>query len=57
MTTTHTWDNYPLRSGTVTDLGTVEAVSLTAYLIGGQWVPFQKVHGPKPPIEPMVVIL
>jgi hypothetical protein len=31
--------------GDVTPLGTIEQVSLTAYLINGQWVPFHKVHG------------
>lgn len=56
MSTTHTWETYPLRSGKMTGLGPVDAVSLTAYLIAGEWVPFQKIHGPKPIIEPLVVI-
>jgi hypothetical protein len=31
--------------GDITTLGTIERVSLTAYLINGQWVPFHKIHG------------
>ena len=31
--------------GDVTPLGTIEAVSYTAYLIDGQWVPYHKIHG------------
>lgn len=54
MTTTNTWDTYPLTVGTVTDLGTVERVSLTAYLVDGQWVGHEKVHGPRGWAEPLV---
>lgn len=35
-----------LPEGTTTRLGTIERASLTAYLINGTWVPFEKVHGP-----------
>ena len=31
--------------GDITTFGTIEQVSLTAYLIAGRWVPFGKVHG------------
>jgi len=43
-----------LLEGTETDLGTIERVSLTAYLIDGTWVPFSKVHGPYEWAEPLV---
>ena len=43
-----------LTSGTVTPLGTIERVSLTAYLIGGTWVPFHKIHGAPAPVMPLV---
>lgn len=33
------------RVGDVTPLGTIEHVSMTAYLIDGNWVPFARVHG------------
>lgn len=52
----NTWDQYPFRSGTITEHGTIEAVSLTAYLIDGTWVPFHLVHGNRPAVEPLVVI-
>lgn len=52
----NTWDQYPFRSGTITEHGTIEAVSLTAYLIDGTWVPFHLVHGKRPAVEPLVVI-
>lgn len=45
-----------LTTGTVTVLGTIEAVSLTAYRIGGAWVPFHKVHGPYEAATPLVVL-
>lgn len=45
-----------LPSGTVTSLGTIEQVSFTAYLIGGQWVPFTRIHGPHKPVMPLVVL-
>ena len=32
-------------TGTMTEMGEVEAVSLTAYRINGTWVPFHKIHG------------
>jgi hypothetical protein len=57
MSTTQSWDNYPLPTGTTTELGAVEQISLTAYKIGGQWVPLHKVHGPRPIAESLVVIL
>jgi len=34
-----------LMEGTETELGVIEHVSLTAYLIAGRWVPFHRVHG------------
>lgn len=40
--------------GEVTDLGTIEAVSLTAYRIDGTWVPFSKVDGPYGWVSPLV---
>ena len=40
--------------GTVTELGTVEQVSLTAYLIAGRWVPFHKVDGKPAAASPLV---
>lgn len=42
------------RIGEVTDLGTIEAVSLTAYRIDGTWVPFRKVDGPYAFVAPLV---
>ena len=33
-----------LEEGTETSLGIIEHVSLTAYLIDGRWVPFQRIH-------------
>lgn len=41
--------------GEATDLGTIEAVSLTAYRIDGTWVPFSKVDGPYSFVEPLVI--
>ena len=43
-----------LPEGTMTLLGVIERVSLTAYLIGGRWVPFTQVHGAYRPVEPLV---
>jgi hypothetical protein len=43
-----------LQEGTETSLGIIEAVSLTAYLIDGRWVPFQQLHGRPPMAEPLV---
>lgn len=43
-----------LEEGTETDLGVIEAVSLTAYLIDGRWVPFTRVHGPRRFEAPLV---
>ena len=45
-----------LSEGTVTPLGVIEQVSLTAYRIGAQWVPFHKIHGAYTPAEPLVVL-
>lgn len=36
-----------LKVGAETPLGTIEQVSWTAYRIGGRWVGFEKVHGPR----------
>jgi hypothetical protein len=43
-----------LEEGTETDLGVIEAVSLTAYLIDGRWVAFRAIHGPYRPATPLV---
>jgi hypothetical protein len=43
-----------LPEGTKTLLGVIEQVSLTAYLIEGRWVAFEKVHGQRPVAEPLV---
>lgn len=43
-----------LPTGTVTPLGTIEQVSLTAYKIDGHWVSFQAVHGKPEMVEPLV---
>ena len=44
-----------LPTGTETDLGTITAVSLTAYQINGaRWVPFTKIHGDYQPVERLV---
>jgi hypothetical protein len=40
--------------GTITEFGTVEQVSLTAYLIAGRWVPFHKVDGKPAAAAPLV---
>jgi len=42
-----------LPTGTTTTLGTIERVSMTAYLINGAWVPFAKVHGAYKPAKPL----
>jgi hypothetical protein len=56
MTNYISWDNYPLTTGTTTEAGLVEQVALTAYKIGGEWVPFHKIHGPRLIAESLVVI-
>ena len=43
-----------LEIGTATDFGRIERTSLTAYLIGGRWMSWDKVHGPYLPVEPLV---
>lgn len=46
---------FPLTAGTVTDWGTVECSTLTAYrMVGGRFVPFITVHE-RQPVEPLVV--
>lgn len=45
-----------LRVGDMTPLGAIEQVSLTAYRIGGEWVPFAKVHGNAPIAEPLAFL-
>lgn len=51
--------------GTLTPHGHIQQTSLTAYLIGGEWVPFRTVHGTAvehsehgtpAPVEPLVTI-
>lgn len=42
--------------GTVTSFGIVEQVSLTAYLIGGEWVSFDRLHGRPAPVMPLVTL-
>lgn len=57
MATTEQFSNIQagcLATGTQTVLGTIEAVSLTAYRIAGTWVPFQKIHG-RPAMESPLV--
>jgi hypothetical protein len=36
--------------------GTTDAGSLTAYNIGGTWVPFHKLHGRPAAVMPLVVL-
>ena len=44
-----------LPTGTETELGTITAVSLTAYQIdGSRWVPFTKIHGDYQSVERLV---
>ncbi len=44
-----------LPAGTVTDHGTIERRSITAYLMtNGRWVGFPTVHGPYKFVEPLV---
>jgi hypothetical protein len=45
-----------LEEGTETQFGVIEAVSLTAYLIAGRWMPFRTVHGNPKPVEPLVTM-
>jgi hypothetical protein len=40
--------------GDTTTYGTIQQVSLTAYLIAGTWYPFTKIHGSYTPVEPLV---
>lgn len=40
-------------TGAVTPAGVVDAVSLTAYRIGGTWVPFRALHGRPTPAVPL----
>jgi hypothetical protein len=48
-------ESFPLAAGTVTDWGTVEGSTLTAYkMVGGRFVPFTTVHE-RTPAEPLVV--
>jgi len=44
-----------LEEGTETRLGIIEAVSLTAYLIAGRWVPFRTIHGERPRAEALAI--
>jgi hypothetical protein len=44
-----------LEEGTETPIGVIEAVSLTAYLIDGRWVPFQRIHGKPAKAEALAV--
>jgi len=43
-----------LTVGTATELGEIEQVSLTAYRIGGRWIPFTGIHGPYRAVQPLV---
>lgn len=54
--TIHPWSTYPLSSGTETVHGTVKRVSLTGYLIGGEWFDHTAIHGPRGWAEPLVRI-
>jgi hypothetical protein len=54
--TTYPWSTYPLPSGTVTQHGVIESVSLTGYLIDGDWFDHTAVHGPRAWAEPLVVL-
>lgn len=48
-------ESFPLAAGTVTEWGTVERSTLTAYrMVGGRFVPFTAVHE-RTPAEPLVV--
>ena len=49
------WGCVPV--GTVTSWGTVERVSLTAYLISGRWVSFTVVHGRPAPVRPLLAFV
>jgi hypothetical protein len=42
--------------GTVTQFGTIQARSLTAYKIEDRWVPFSKVHGRPAAVTPLVTL-
>jgi hypothetical protein len=43
-----------LTVGTVTELGEIEQVSLTAYRIGSRWIAFRAIHGAYRPVEPLI---
>ncbi len=45
-----------LPEGTVTPLGAIDAVSLTAYRIGGRWVAFSTINGAYAPAEPLGIV-
>lgn len=45
-----------LPSGTVTSLGIIEQVSVTAYLIDGRWVPYRTLHGRPEPVMPLMTL-
>ena len=45
-----------LPTGTVTGLGTIEACSMTAYLIDGAWIPFHRIHGRPAIARPLVTL-
>lgn len=45
-----------LPAGTATDYGRIVRASLTAYeMEDGSWVAFQKIHGPRTWVTPLVV--
>jgi hypothetical protein len=47
--------SFPLTAGTVTDWGTIECSTSTAYrMADGRFVPFTTVHE-RQPVEPLVV--
>jgi hypothetical protein len=46
-----------LPAGTETAHGTIVRATITAYeMADGSFVPFAVVHGPYPPVEPLVVL-
>jgi hypothetical protein len=45
-----------LPAGTATPLGVIDSVSLTAYAIADDWVPFHVLHGRPAPASPLVVL-
>lgn len=42
-----------LPSGTETAYGVIDQVSASAYLIGGTWYHYTKLHGPWKPVQPL----